>query len=71
MSQQTEEKIPELLPQGSVDPNTVFVLTNTVYFNAAWARPFSASSTQTRTFTRLDGSAVSIPMMQGSQGAGA
>ena len=70
MSQETEQKIPELLPYGVVDPNTVFVLTNTVYFNASWAEPFEEALTKPGTFTRVDGSAVQVPMMHGSRDGG-
>jgi serpin B len=40
VSQQTADKIPELLAPGTVDPLTVLVLTNAVYFHADWQTPF-------------------------------
>ncbi len=36
----TEGRIKELLPEGSLDSSTRFVLVNTVYFNAAWVEQF-------------------------------
>jgi len=48
----TEGRIKELLPEGSLDPSTRFVLVNTVYFNAAWAEE---SDSTTMSFTRPDG----------------
>ena len=60
---QTEGKIPDLLPQGVIDPLTRLVLANAVYFNAAWKYPFEKANTQPRPFTLLDGSRVDVPMM--------
>lgn len=62
---QTEGKIPELLAQGSVNPDTRLVLTNTVYFNASWNERFEPKATQDGSFARLDGSTVTVPIMTG------
>jgi serpin B len=43
----------------------VLVLTNAVYFNAAWADAFSESATTDGAFVRADGSTVTVPMMRG------
>lgn len=67
VSEQTEERIDELLQPGTVTPNTRLVLTNAVYFNASWDEPFEESATRDGTFTRLDGSSTSAQMMR--QGA--
>ncbi|HEU5013646.1 MAG TPA: serpin family protein [Roseiflexaceae bacterium] len=64
VSDQTANKINNLLPQGSVNMATRLVLTNAIYFNAKWQSPFRASSTSDGTFTLLDGSTISVPMMQ-------
>jgi serpin B len=63
VSAQTEKLIPQLLPDGSVDSNTRFVIVNAIYFNAGWESPFTPTSTQPRAFTHLDGSTAQIPMM--------
>jgi serpin B len=59
----TENKIIDLLPQGSITDLTRLVLANAVYFNAAWDFPFSKESTHDRDFTLLDGTKVKVPMM--------
>jgi len=76
VSDQTEERIQDLLPLGSLDALTRLVLTNAIYFNAAWLHPFEENATQDGTFTLLDGSEIMKPMMQNKdrygygQGAG-
>lgn len=64
----TEGRIPELLPQGSIDPSTVLVLTNAVYFNAAWDDAFPEASTAPGAFMLPDGSSVSVALMHGRVG---
>lgn len=59
----TEERIEELLREGVVTSSTVLVLTNAVYFNAAWAEPFADELTTEADFHRLDGSVVRVPTM--------
>ena len=63
VSQQTNNRINDLLPQGSIDSLTRFVLTNAIYFDAAWQDPFAKESTHNQTFNLLDGSTVTVPMM--------
>jgi len=70
VSQQTEERIKDLLPQGAVDALTRLVLTNAIYFNAAWADAFEAAQTQDGPFYLLDGSEVSVPLMRQTSGFG-
>ena len=57
------DKIKNLLPEGSVSSDTRLVLTNAVYFNAAWANQFEDFLTQDEDFSLLDGSSVTVPMM--------
>jgi len=64
VEQETEERIRDLLPSGAVDALTRLVLVNAVYFNAGWAKPFDPEGTRDRTFSRLDGSHVTVSMMQ-------
>ncbi|MCC7491142.1 MAG: serpin family protein [Fimbriimonadaceae bacterium] len=64
VSQQTAQKIRDLLPEGSIDSLTRFVLTNAIYFLAPWSSPFDPAATAAAPFTRLDGSRVSAPLMQ-------
>ena len=63
VDQKTEKLIPELLPMGSIGTDTVFVLTNTVYFNASWQTKFEKEATHDAPFTKLDGAQVSAAMM--------
>ncbi len=64
VSQQTEDKIKDLIPPGVLNELTRLVLTNAIYFNAAWATPFEEGATQDGMFTLLDGSQVQAPMMK-------
>jgi serpin B len=63
VSDQTEEKIQDLIPKGMLDPLVRLVLTNAIYFNGKWVLPFEKSNTHDEPFTLLDGSTVSVPMM--------
>ncbi len=49
---------------------TRLVLTNAVYFNAAWASQFEESFTAAGLFHLLDGAEVNVPMMQQTEGFG-
>ncbi|MBL7065094.1 MAG: serpin family protein [Anaerolineae bacterium] len=64
VSDQTEDRIEDLIPQGVIDELTRLVLTNAIYFNAAWAEPFEPDQTDDGTFHLLDGGQVTVPMME-------
>jgi serpin B len=64
VSQQTESRIEDLIPPGALDALTRLVLTNAIYFNAAWAEPFSEEATREGDFFLLDGGSVQVPLMQ-------
>jgi len=64
VSDQTEQKINDLLPPGSIDALTRFVLTNAIYFKASWADKFNPANTVPETFTLLDGSTKTVQMMK-------
>ena len=64
VSEQTEERIQDLIPQGAIDAITRLVLTNAIYFNAAWSKPFDEYMTNDGPFSPLDGGAVTVPMMR-------
>ncbi|MEJ2207983.1 MAG: serpin family protein, partial [Anaerolineae bacterium] len=61
---ETEGRITDLIPQGVIDAMTRLVLTNAIYFNAAWAEPFEESMTADGPFYLLDGGQISVPMMR-------
>jgi serpin B len=63
VSDQTEGRIKDLIPQGAIDAMTRLVLTNAIYFNAAWLFPFEKDATADGTFHLLSGGEVTVPMM--------
>jgi serpin B len=63
VEEQTEGRIEDLLPEGSLEPSTALVLTNAIYFNASWQFPFRPEATQDGPFRLLDGGEVTVPMM--------
>jgi serpin B len=70
VSDQTEERIKDLIPQGVIDSLTRLVLTNAIYFNAAWKYQFNENATSDGKFTLLDGSDVTVPMMSQTESFG-
>jgi len=64
VSDQTEGRIRDLIPQGVIDELTRLVLTNAIYFNAAWQYPFDEDLTSDGSFYPLDGGEVTVPMMR-------
>jgi len=67
---QTEQRIKDLIPPGGIDGLTRLVLTNAIYFNAAWDNSFEKNLTRPAPFHLLDGSTVDVPMMQQSERLG-
>ncbi len=63
VSDQTEEKINDLLPDGSISPDTRMVLVNAIYFKADWFDQFDANDTSDFPFNLMDGTQVNVPMM--------
>jgi serpin B len=70
VSEQTEGRIEDLIPQGLIHSLTRLVLTNAIYFNAAWQYPFEESMTKDGSFYLLDGSTVTVPMMTQTESFG-
>jgi len=64
VSDQTGGRIRDLIPAGVVSAMTRLVLTNAIYFNAAWAEPFERDLTADGPFYLLDGRQVMVPMMR-------
>ena len=64
VSEETEERIPELIGQGILDEFTRLTLVNAIYLKAPWQHPFSEDATQPGAFARLDGSTIEVPMMR-------
>lgn len=63
VSDQTEGRIKDFVPEGALDPDTRMALVNAIYFKGDWLRPFDAESTQDAPFHLLDGSEITVPMM--------
>jgi len=63
ISDQTNDRIVDLLPPGSISSDVRLVLTNAIYFNAPWSKPFDVQQTATGMFERLDGDTVDVSMM--------
>ena len=68
-AQQTHDRIPEILPRGSVDAATRLVLVNALYFKAPWASPFEKAATTPGRFHRADGSTVEARLMSADEGS--
>ncbi len=66
VEEQTNHKIVDLLPFGSIGPLTRLVLTNAIYFKASWYSAFDEQRTNAQYFTLLDDSQVSVQMMHKS-----
>ena len=63
VSDQTEGKIKDLIPEGVLDTDTRMALVNAIYFKADWLSPFEADSTREAPFHLLDGQEVTAPTM--------
>jgi serpin B len=70
VSDQTEGRIKDLIPQGAITELTRLVLTNAIYFNAAWQYPFDEDMTANGPFYLLDGGQVTVPMMKQTESFG-
>ncbi len=64
VSEQTENRIQDLLPKGSIDSLTRLVLTNAVYFKANWFYQFDENNTSNGQFNLLNDNRVTVPMMR-------
>ena len=63
VSQETLNRITDLIPQGAIDTNTRTVLVNAIHLKLPWYDPFIETNTKPATFTKTDGSTVSVPFM--------
>jgi serpin B len=67
VEKQTQDKIKELLKPGILDNLTRLVLTNAIYFKAAWSDPFDSKNTKPGDFLVGGVKKVKTPMMRQSQ----
>jgi serpin B len=70
VARKTENKITDLLEENQIDWFTRLVLTNAIYFNAAWAIPFNKEVTYDGDFYLTDDSTITVPMMIPEEGNG-
>jgi serpin B len=70
VKQETQGKIADIVSAGAV-ANAAVILTNAVYFAAAWRKEFQPSQTQTGEFHPAGGGSKSLPMMQQQRVTGA
>jgi serpin B len=63
VSTETNEKINNLLPSGSLDDSTRMVLVNAIHLKLPWATAFQTSATAPATFTTAANAPVSVPFM--------
>ncbi|MGA2820406.1 MAG: serpin family protein [Anaerolineales bacterium] len=63
VSDETKQKILDLIPAGAIDPLTRLVLANAIYFKAGWQSSFDKKASQSEPFHLLDGSTVKVSMM--------
>lgn len=68
VSERTHDRIPEILPSGSVDADTRLVLVNAVYFHGRWAVPFDPAATRDAPFHPTGDATVSVPTMHRAGG---
>lgn len=60
---QTNDKIKDLFPPGSINELTRLVLTNAIYFKGNWLTQFDPADTRDATFTISPGNTVTAKMM--------
>ncbi len=60
---QTNSRIQDMLPRGSVSAASRLVLTNAIWFKANWASQFSPENTQDQPFIGRDGLPSNVPFM--------
>jgi serpin B len=63
VSEETKEKIQDLIPEGAITTDTRLVLSNAIYFKAAWQETFGENTTEDGRFYGLDGEEITVPMM--------
>jgi serpin B len=68
VEKQTNDKIQNLLGPGAVTPLSRLILTNAIYFKAAWADQFSKNATENDDFHLSAGKTIQAPTMHNSGG---
>lgn len=63
VEQQTNDRIKDLLPSGTITPLTRLVLTNAIYFKGTWSTPFDKKLTKPLDFSLTADQTVKADMM--------
>jgi serpin B len=63
VASRTAHVIDNLMPPGSIGPQTVLVLANAIYLKAHWSNPFEPRDTVLGTFVTASGARVRTPFM--------
>lgn len=63
VEEKTKHKITDLIPEGGIDPSTVLVITNAIYFKGTWLKQFDPDKTTEEDFVLGDGTTLRVPMM--------
>ena len=63
VSEKTFEKIPELIPQGSLNQLSRLVLVNALYFKSVWQQQFEEAATKKRPFYRSKNNQLNVDFM--------
>ena len=66
VEEQTNDKIKDLLPEGSLSEQTKMVITNTIYFKGQWEKKFDERNTRNEEFTTITGQKIETPTMNTS-----
>ena len=65
VARQTHERVPKVLPEQALGPNTPLVLTSVIYFQGSWLWPFETSLTDAADFHSIAGD-TQVQMMHAS-----
>ncbi len=63
VAQKTKDKIPDILPSGSLNGLTRLVLANAIYFKGAWANPYDKAQTSVQPFHLSSDTQVDVQLM--------
>lgn len=59
----TRQKIKDCLKPEDINPTTILVLINAIYFRGNWLHEFNPQNTHDQDFTQLEGTKIKIPFM--------
>ncbi len=63
VEENTGGKITDMLSEADVNPATVLILSNAIYFKGLWMSQFDEDNTMDRDFTLTNGEVIQVPMM--------